>query len=71
LVVDSFDVSTLMQNGGSFSVANLPGGTTDSPLAGAYYAMTVLGWGNGKFGWGVQRYIDLTTGSATAAITVR
>ena len=72
MIVDSYQVDALMQgNGGQFSVANLPGGAQLAPLPGAYYGMTVLGWGPGRFGWGIERHIDLTVGNATAGITMR
>jgi len=45
MIVDSYQVDALIQsNGGQFSVANLPGGAQLSPLPGACYGMTVLGW---------------------------
>lgn len=71
LVVDSYQINSLMPGGGSFAVANLPGGTSANPLAGANYAVSVLGWGGGKAGWGIERRIDLSSGSAAATVTVR
>lgn len=74
LIIDSYDVSGLLPAGsGQFShtIDNLPGGTPAAPLAGAYYGVTVIGWGTGKVGVGTQRHLDLTTGNATASIMMK
>ena len=72
LVVDSYDIDSMMvSGGGSKTISNLPGGTVSSPLAGAYYGVYAIGWGSGKLGFGTQRHIDLTSGDATSAITLR
>ena len=72
VIIDSYDISSLMDNGGQFNITNLPGGTPISPLAGAYYGVTALGWGPGKkHGFGFQLFNDLTASNATAAITIR
>jgi len=72
MVIDSYDVNSLMQGGGGqFTVGNLPGGTAATPLAGAYYGVAAIGWGVGKLGIGTQRHLDLTTGNATATIMLK
>jgi hypothetical protein len=72
MIIDSYDISSLIAtNGGQISVANLPGGTAASPVAGAYYGVMALGWGSGKLGFGFQLFNNLTAGDATAAITMR
>ena len=46
-------------------------GTAAAPLSGAYYGVTVIGWGTGKLGIGTQRHLDLTTGNAVATIMLK
>lgn len=72
LVIDSYQVDSLIAaGGGQYTVSNLPGGTTTSPLAGAYYGINVLSWGGGRTASGSQQHIDLTTGNGTAAVTLK
>ncbi|TWJ32706.1 DUF4382 domain-containing protein [Geobacter argillaceus] len=78
LVIDSYQVDSLIAaGGGQYTVLNLPGGTTTTPLAGAYYGVNVFGWGGGKIASGSLQHLDLTTGSVPTtgntppAITLR
>jgi hypothetical protein len=72
MIIDSYDISSLiLSRGGQINVPNLPGGTVASPLTGAHYGVTALGWGPGKLGFGTQLFIDLNAGNGTAAITMR
>jgi hypothetical protein len=72
MIIDSYDISSLMAtSGGQINVANLPGGTASAPLAGAYYGLTALGWGPGKLGFGFQLFNNLSAGDTTATITMR
>lgn len=75
LVIDSYQVDSLITSGGGlsnpFTVSNLPGGTAAAPLPGAYYGMYIQAWGGGKRASGSQQHIDLTTGDATVAVTMQ
>jgi Domain of unknown function (DUF4382) len=71
LIIDCYDVDSLMAaGGGSFSVANLPGGSATTPLAGAFYGVSVFGWGTDAFASGSQLQISLTSGNGASAITL-
>jgi hypothetical protein len=71
LVVDCYQVDGIIAaGGGSYSVPGLPGGTAANPLSGAYYGMQLLGWGGGRAASGSQFPIDLTSGDASASITL-
>lgn len=71
LIVDCYDADSLIAaGGGSFTIPNLSGGTTSTPLSGAYYGVNVLGWGNGENASGSRFDINLTSGNGTAAITL-
>jgi hypothetical protein len=71
LVVDCYDVDSLVAyGGGSYTISNLPGGTSAVPLSGAFYGVNVLGWGGGGIASGSRLNIDLTTGNGSAAITL-
>jgi hypothetical protein len=62
--------SLVAAGGGSLTIANLPGGTTATPLPGAYYGVNVLSWGSSGNASGSRLNIDLTKGNGTAAITL-
>lgn len=71
LVVDCYQVASLVAaGGGTYSVSNLPGGTPDYPLPGAYYDVSVLGWDGISLVIGDQFNLDLTTGNATTSISM-
>ena len=71
LIIDCYDLDALMAaGGGSYSISNLPGGTAATPLPGAFYGVSVFGWGGGNFASGSQLQVDLTRGNRAAAITM-
>jgi len=72
LVVDCYQADSLITaGGGSYTIPNLPGGTTAAPLPGALYGVSFEGWGGGNAVAGSQFNIDLSTGNGSAAITMK
>jgi len=45
--------------GGSYTMANLPGGSSSTPLPGAFYGIEALGWSTTTIGIGIPRVADL------------
>jgi hypothetical protein len=71
LIIDCHDIDSLMAaGGGSFTIPDIPGGTAANPLAGAYYGVSVFGWGTGEFASGSQFLVDLTSGNRDVSITM-
>jgi len=58
-------MSSLMMSGGSYTMANLPGGSSATPLPGAFYGVEALGWSPTALGIGIPRVADLRTGDDT------
>ena len=65
MIVNTVDVSSLMSAGGTFSMANFPGGTAGVAVPYAFYGLYTLGWGPTALGAGAVKGIDLRTGPAT------
>lgn len=71
LIIDCYPLDSLMAaGGGTFTIPNLPGGTTAAPLPRALYGVGVFGWGGGNTLTGRRFNIDLSTGSASTAVTL-
>lgn len=71
LIVDCYSVDSLIAaGGGSYTIPNLPGGTAATPLPGALYGVNFSGWGGGNAVAGSRFNIDLSSGNASAAITL-
>jgi hypothetical protein len=71
LIIDCHDIDSLMAaGGGSFTIPDIPGGTAATPLAGAYYGVSVFGWGAGEFASASLFLVDLTSGNRAASITM-
>ncbi|KAF0218060.1 MAG: hypothetical protein FD174_3080 [Geobacteraceae bacterium] len=72
LIIDCYQLDALMAaGGGSHTVLNLPGGTAATPLPGAFYGVSVFGWGVGTFASGGQLQVDLTSRNGAAVITMK
>ena len=70
LIVTSQNIdSLLVGNGGSFTINNIPGGSTTTTIPGAYYTAYVRAWNSAdkaiRANGSVASPIDLTQGSAT------
>jgi hypothetical protein len=59
------NMSNLMMNGGLYAMPNLPGGSSTSPLPGAFYGVEALGWSTTALGIGAS-IADLRTGDDTS-----
>jgi hypothetical protein len=64
MIVNTISVSSQMSAGGSYTMANLPGGSSTTPLPGAFYGVEALGWSTTALGIGVPSVADLRTGDA-------
>ena len=65
MIVNTMSVSGQMSGGGSYSMSNLPGGSSKTPLSGAFYGVEALGWSTTALGIGIPRVADLRTGDDT------
>jgi hypothetical protein len=65
MIVNTMSVSSQMSGGGSYTMANLPGGSPATPLPGAFYGVETLGWSSTSLGIGIPRVADLRTGDDT------
>jgi hypothetical protein len=74
MIIDRIDESAVMGSGGQYAMTNLPGGTADRPLSGAFYGLYALGWNSTApriaKAFGGVRHIDLRTGDASATISM-
>ena len=61
MIVNTMSVSSQMSGGGggSYTMANLPGGSSSTPLPGAFYGIEALGWSTTTIGIGIPRVADL------------
>jgi hypothetical protein len=62
MIVNTMSVSSQMPGGGSYTMANLPGGSPTTPLPRAFYGVEALGWSPTALGIGIPRVADLRTG---------
>jgi hypothetical protein len=63
MIVNTISIDgQMMSNGGSYTMANLPGGSSTTPLPGALYGVEALGWSSTALGIGLPRIADLRTG---------
>ncbi len=44
MIVNALRINSEVVSGGSYTLSNLPGGTADQPLPGAFYSIEALGW---------------------------
>ena len=44
MIVNAMSVDSQMATGGTYTMANLPGGSLTTPLLVGYYGIEVLGW---------------------------
>jgi len=65
MIVNTISVNAQMSGGGSYTMTNLPGGSTTTQLAGAFYGVEALGWSPTALGIGIPRVADLRTGNDT------
>lgn len=68
MIVDSQNIGSIMMSGGIYPQFTLPGGSSSTPLPGAFYGMYGIGWSSNQIAAGAVRGIDLRTGNATANI---
>jgi hypothetical protein len=65
MIVNTLSVDSQMSGGGSYTMANLPGGSPSAPFPGAFYGVEALGWSSSSLGIGIPRVADLRTGDDT------
>jgi len=69
MIVDAMRVDNLMGNGGNYTMPNLPGGTSGTPLPGAFYGIDAFGWSSTNALYksiAIPQIVDLRTGNDTA-----
>jgi hypothetical protein len=57
----------------SYTLADLPGGTTATPLSGAFYGIDAVGWSASNAAYkaiGISQIVDLRTSDDTATTTM-
>lgn len=68
MIVNAMKVDSQMASGGSYTLGNLPGGTSLNPLPGAFYGIEALGWSSTSpetRAIALPRFVNLTTADAT------
>jgi hypothetical protein len=69
MIVNSLSVDSLMPAGGSYVMANVPGGSPSMPMPGAFYGIDAVGWTSSPSIYraiAIPQVVDLRTGSDTA-----
>jgi hypothetical protein len=67
MIVNAINVNDEMISGGTYTISNLPGGSPDRPLPGAYYGIEAFGWSSSNpanRAIAAPKVADLTTGDA-------
>jgi len=72
MIVDAIPMSSQMMSGGSYSLSNLPGGSTANPLTGAFYGVEAIGWSSTTSARAIAMpgIADLRTGDAAVDINL-
>lgn len=68
MIVNATKVDSQMASGGTYTISNLPGGTPEHPLTGAFYSIEALGWSSSNpanRALAAPQRANLSTGSAT------
>jgi hypothetical protein len=76
MIVNAMDVGSQMATGGTYTMNNLPGGSSATPLPGGFYGIEALGWSSTPMPLSMLPYaavaipqvVDLRTGSDTAGM---
>jgi len=69
MIVNAMRVDAQMGSGGAYAMPNLPGGTTGTPLPGAFYGIDAVGWTASPSIYkaiAIPQLVDLRTGNDTA-----
>ena len=64
MIVNAIRVDSQLASGGTYTMSNLPGGTSDRPLPGAFYAIDAFGWETAhpeNKTVAAPRFVDLST----------
>jgi hypothetical protein len=67
MIVNAMNVNAQIVSGGTYTMQNLPGGTSSHPLPNAFYGMEVFGWSSSvpaTRAIAVPRFVNLSTADA-------
>ncbi len=69
MIVNAMSIDAQMSTGGTYTLSNIPGGSTASPLPGAFYGIDAVGWTSSPSIYkavAIPQVVDLRTGDDTA-----